>query len=416
MRIKNKKSQELFSFLERNRDFRFLWSSQGLSQISLNFINFVMAIRIYEKTGSTLAVSFLWIFYYLPSFFLGPFSGFFVDLWSRRKILLYTNLLQSMTVFMLLFAHERVYFIYAIVFLYSLLNLFYNPAEAASIPWLVKKPDLSFANSLFLLTSQTSLIFGLGASGILMRLFGKDNPIWIAAVSLFLAAVVVYFLPHDQPDHQNWTKSFSQFFGKIKAGYSFIKNKRIILFPIIFLASFQVFVVVLGVTIPSFSTEILKIEMQDSGPLLIVPLGLGALTGTFFMTKLSEKIRKKTLIKNGLGVIFVILLFFSLLLSRFGSYKAIVAIPLMYFVGTSGFFCVIPSLTLVQENTPSFLRGRVYGTLSFFSNMITLPFLLFTASLVDLLGVRTFVFLISLFVLLALVLFDKVEEYILSKP
>ncbi len=138
------KKKELFSFIKQNRHFDLVWASQILSQITLNMINFVMATRIYERTGSTLAVSFLWVFYYLPAFFLGPFSGLFVDWWSRRKTLLYTNLLQSLTIGLYLFLGDRIYPIYPIVFLYSLLNQFYCPAEAASIPWLVRDKSRLF--------------------------------------------------------------------------------------------------------------------------------------------------------------------------------------------------------------------------------------------------------------------------------
>lgn len=304
------KRKELTSLIKENRNFNLLWTSQALSQITLNMINFVMATRIYEKTGSTLAVSFLWVFYYLPAFFLGPFSGFFVDLAKRRKVLLVANLLQALTMVLFLFVGGNIYPVYSLVFLYSFLNQFYCPAESASIPWLVKKSDLPLANSLFMLTSQSALVFGLGVSGILMRFMGQDAPIFIAIISLSLAALAVYFLPKNEPKKGKITQDFGRFWEEIRAGYTFVKDTRIILFPLLLAILFQVFMVVLGVTAPSFAGKVLNIEISDAGPLLAVPLGLGSLSGAILMPKFSFRYRKRTLMKNGFFVVFLVLAFF----------------------------------------------------------------------------------------------------------
>ncbi len=104
-----------------------------------------------------------------------------------------------------LFIGQKIYFIYPIVFLYSFLNLFYYPAESSAIPWLVKNEDLTVANSLFLLTSQTALVVGLGFSGILMRFLGKSSPIYISSFCLFLAAAAVWSLPKKEPKKEGFS-------------------------------------------------------------------------------------------------------------------------------------------------------------------------------------------------------------------
>jgi len=409
------KRKELLTFIKENRTFDLLWVSQILSQITLNMINYIMATRIYERTGSTVAVSLLWVFGYLPAFFLGPFSGFLVDLWDLRKILIITNFLQGLTMLLFLTIGEKLYPIYPIVFLYSLLNQFYNPAEAASVPWLVKKKDLPTANSLFMLTMQSALILGLGVSGLLMRFLGPNKPIWISAICLFLAAVAVYFLPEKNLQRKDLTAGLSEFWEEIKSGYSFVKNTRIVLFPILLTISFQVFLVVLGVSMPEFANNVLQIQLQDAGPLLIMPLGMGALLGTLLMNKIAHKFRKRTLMKRGLGVIFLILLFFSVILPFLNRYKLAAAIPLMFLAGLAGFFIAVPNQTLIQEHTPERLRGRVYGTLGFLGNVAVLPCLLFTATVVDFIGVSTFMFLMAGITLTMLLVFDRMESYILTR-
>lgn len=408
------KSKIIF-FLKNNKNFFYLWISQALSVITANIMNFLLITKIYEKTSSSVAVSFLWIFYFLPTFFLGPFSGFFVDIINRRKILIFTNIIQSIIVLFYFFIGERIYPIYAIVFLYSLADEFYIPAESSSIPWLVKKKDLPFANSLFLITSQSALILGFGAGGLLIRLSGKNFPIFLSSFFLLLAALAVYRLPQKEQVHKSWSKSLLSFFREIKIGYSFITKTRIILFPILLLILFQLFVTIMGVNIPVFAKDVLNIRLHDSGPLLIVPLGIGALASAYFMTKYNQKIRKRNLMKSGFVITSLVLLFFSTFLPVFGKYKLPLAIPLMFLLGIGGLFINVPNVILVQENTLPNLRGRVFGALGFFTHIVILPFILFTSTIVDLVGVRLFLFISGLLILSLLILFDKAENFILEK-
>ncbi len=410
------KTQEITTFLKENKKFTLLWASQILSQITLNMINFVMATRIYEKTGSTLAVSFLWVFFYLPSFFLGPFSGLFVDLWSLRSTLLVTNFLQGVTMLLFLFIGDKVYPIYTIVFLFSLLNQFYFPAEAASLPWLVKKNSLPLANSLFMMTAQTSLVIGLGVSGILMKLFGKNNPVIISAMALFIAAAAVYYLPKEQHAKKKFNiNGFSKFWSQLGFGYSFIRSNKIVLFPILLTIFTQVLVISLAVTIPSFAANLLSVDVQDAGILMVVPLGLGALLGTLSLSKYFQKTRKKILMTRGLTGAFFIFMFFALILPLLGPYKVYFAVLSMFTLGYCGFFIAVPNQTLLQENTPSALRGRVFGALGFLSTLVTLPFLIFSATIVDVLGTGLFMFFAGVVVFLMLLGMDKAEALIVAE-
>jgi len=409
------KGREIKNFLERNKKFSLLWASQILSVTTTNVVSFTMATKIFTATGSTLAVSLLWIFYFLPAIFLGPFSGYFVDVWNKRKILIFTNVSQALIVLLFLLVKDYSYHpIYSIIFLYSLADEFYVPAESSSIPRLVRKEDLPIANGLFMFTSQMAMIIGFGVGGILIRIFGKNFPVFLCSLSLFLAAAACSFLPRDKSMAKK-VRGFSRFWAEIKAGYSFIVNRRVILFPIVLIMFFNMFTVFLGVSLPSFATRILGIAVEDSGPLLIVPLGMGALAGTLLVAKYAKTIRKKVLMKRGFLLAFLILLVLSLGLPYLKILKAPIAFFLMFFLGIAGFFIFVPNQTLLQENVPVFLRGRTFGTMGFVNTIFALPFLLFSGTIVDAVGVDIFMFLASLIVLFALLFLDKAEELIIQE-
>lgn len=408
------KRSELVQFFRKNKKFLLLWITQILSLVTVNMVNFMMMTKIYNRTGSSLAVSFLWVFYYIPAFFLGPFSGLFVDRWSKRKVLFFTNILQSLTVLLFLLIGERIFPVYPFVFFYSLIDEFYVPAQAASLPWLVEKKDLPVANSLFFMTSQGSLIIGFGLSGILMGLLGQNNIIVLASLFLFLAAVSSYFLPRDNPDKKKIDNLY-RFWVELKAGYQYIAASRVVLFPMILAICFSIILTIFGVSLPALASQVFRIAVKDAGPLIIVPVGLGALTAISMISKLSKKYRKKELIKMGLIFSISVFVVFSLFLHLLGRFTLPLGICLSFILGFGGLLILVPNQTLLQENIPPKLRGRVFGTLGFVTTVLMLPFLLFSATMIDALGIRPFLFFAGGIVLIFLIFLNKAEDVLVAE-
>jgi len=76
----------------KNKNFLCIWISQIFSQLTINIMNFVFLIRLFEVTGSAISTSLLWVSYALPAILIGPFASGAVDLVDRRKMLIVTNL------------------------------------------------------------------------------------------------------------------------------------------------------------------------------------------------------------------------------------------------------------------------------------------------------------------------------------
>lgn len=408
------KKTELLDFLKRNKKFSLVWSSQILSCLTVNIVNFMLMTKIYERTGSSLAVSFLWVFYYIPAFFLGPFSGIFVDHWKKRNVLMYTNFLQSITVLLFLLTGEKFYTVYPFIFLYSLVDVFFLPAQASAIPHLVKKIDLPVANSLFFLTGQGALLVGFGLGGLLLRLLGENNLIFLASFLLLVAGISVCFLPKNEPEGKK-IDNITRFWTELKHGYTYIASKRIVLYPMILSVFFGAILSSIGVSLPAIANQLFKIQVKDAGPLIIVPLGLGALFAIFLLTKLKQKYRKKSLMTFGLKIVLSDLLFLSLVLPFFGKYILFPGILLAFILGFGGLLIFIPNQTLLQENIPPKLRGRIFGTLGFATTVITLPVLLFSATLIDTAGIRPFLFFAGVIVLVFLLFIKKAEEAVIAE-
>jgi MFS family permease len=390
-----------FKSIFKKPGFMYLWSSQIFSQITIHMMNFLLITHLYESTHSAIATSLLWVAYALPSIIIGPIGAASVDLMSRRKTLMVTNLLQSATVFAYIFINQQSIFImFAIVLIYSGLNQFYGPAELATLPGTVGKKMLARANSMFFTTSQVSLILGFGFAGLLQRLVGFNGTLMLCALFLFIAFISVSFLSEIKPKKKmpvEFEKVLKTFFDSIVEGYSFIRNNKAVLFPLLILLGIQAVLAIMTVNLPVIAAQILDISVNFSGVSVVVPAGIGALLGAVYIPSLIRKgWRKKLLIEVGLLLTTFALLTVSLLVPILPIALRVTITSLLIIVTGIAFVAVdIPALTFLQESTPTWFRGRVFGNLWFMSSIITMLPVMFSGAISEIFGVRTLLSLMA---------------------
>jgi MFS family permease len=402
---------ELMSFI-KNKDFLRLWGSQLFSQITTHLINFILILKIFEMTNSAVAVSLLWIFYLIPAIILGPFSGTIIDLLDKRKTLFYTNLCQAVIVLGYLLVKEQVLLIYPIVFIYSLVNQLYLPAEGSALPILVPKTRYPAANSIFLFTAYGSFLAGFTIAGPLVKLMGKENPFFLTFVFLLLAALAVYKLPKNLKMEKKKVTDFTDFWDQVKAGYLLIKERRSLLFPILLLSFTQIVVAILGVIVPLYATEVLSLALVNSALILVTPAGAGAILGLILLVRffMPQK-RKKRLISAGLFLGSLALFMLALVVPLISLGKIFLAVSASFMLGLCFVFVLLPSQTFIQENAPANFLGRIYGVLGFTITVFSVLPLLLAGTIAELLGVRTLCFIISLIALFLGININRREVY-----
>lgn len=384
-----------------NKNFRYLWTSQILSQLSINIMNFVFLIKLFETTGSAISTSLLWVAYSLPAILIGPFASAIVDLTDKRKMLFITNLLQALTIFLYaIFPQTNIFILYVVVFAYSLLNQFYVPAEAASLPSLLPKEKLTQGNSLFFLTQQGSLIIGFAVAGLINHFLGFNNTLFICSFFLFVAFFSTTFLPKlisETKVPNEFEEAVVKFFSHVFGGYKFIKNERKVLTPVLLLIGFQVALQVSIVEVPIIAHDLLSIPLNSAGVFLLVPAGIGAILGALTLPKLiAHGWRKKKVIENSLLSMGGIILIFTFLIPHFSYwFKVVFSFLSLLSLGLTFFGVIVPSQTFLQEKTPKDLRGRVFGNFWFLVTIASVFPVLFSGSIVEILGVRFFLFILS---------------------
>jgi MFS family permease len=396
----------------KNKNFCRLWAAQILAQVSAFLLNFVLMVRIYEETGSTTALGLFLLVYTAPSIFLGLFAGAFIDLWSKRRVLIISSLAQAFIVLSYLGVKKSVWPIYAIVFLYSLCDEFFGPAEAAILPALVKKESLTTANSLFLFTGQGAILVGSILGGPVIKYLGPQVPFILTCFFLLLGALAAFFLPKDKAKKApkaSFEDQIKALVEDIGEGYRFISRKPRVFYPFLFYMVFQILVSVSIILFPSMTSQILKIDVKDAGLAVLLPVGFGAISGAIYLNKKFKDWGRKKLISVGWLVAGTCFLIISLVIPRV-PLPVLFAFPTLYLLGLGTVLVIVTSLTMIQENTPEEIRGRVFGALG--ALMIISAYLpvFFLAIITDFFGVTVTIFLIGLVVFLTGIISYKIDR------
>ncbi len=377
------------SLILKNTNFVKLWLSQFISLFVVSLLNFVLIVRIFEGTQSSVAIAIFWVIYSLPTVFLGLFAGVLVDYWSKRKVLLWTSIFQALAALLYIPLGNKVWPIYGVVFLYSLIDEFFRPAQEASLPSFVKKERLPFANSLMVLSLQGAGIAGYTLAGPLMHGVPEHFIFFLGFVLLFLGALAAALLPVDRPaNHRKPLENgFGGFLDDLKEGYKVIRQERKIWASILLMGIIGAVTTLVIALAPAISKEIFATDLRDFGVMMIPAASLGALLASAAIDRLLQLFSRRGLTRLGfavLGLIFILLPLLGIGITSNRGFIILVAL-------LAGFALVVTNAspkTSIQENTPFGNRGRVFGTLrTLITFTSSIPMLLGTA-LADLVGLR----------------------------
>lgn len=388
----------------KNKKFKYIWISQIFSQLTINIMNFVLLIRLFEVTGSAISTSLLWVAYALPAILIGPFASAVVDLVDKRKMLIFTNFFQALIILVYGFAaNSSIFFLYEVVFLYSLLNQFYVPSEISTLTFVLKKDKLVHGNSLFFITQQGSLVVGFALAGLLNALLGFNNTIFLCSAFLFIAFISTLFLPSLKSENaipKGFETAVFGFFKHISDGYDFIKSERRVLTPVLLLIGFQVALQVVIVQFPTLAKNVLNIPLNSAGIYMLVPAGIGAVFGALVIPKILKRdIRKKTLIDAALLTMAISVLLLTFIVPLFTYVlRFVLSFLSVVVIGFCFVAILVPSQTFLQESTPSGLRGRVFGNFSFLVIIVSVLPVVFSGSIVEIFGIKSLLLLLSIFI------------------
>ena len=179
--------------LRRNRSFRQLWLGQVVSQMGDWFNTIALYTIILQLTGSGRDVGLLLVARFVPSFLFGPISGVVADRFSRRTIMIVSDLLRAVVVlgFLLVRRADQLWIVYVLTVIQLGLSTFFEPAKTAAIPSIVEDRELVAANAISSVTWSAMLTIGAAIGGIITDAFGTDVAFILDATTYLLSAALI---------------------------------------------------------------------------------------------------------------------------------------------------------------------------------------------------------------------------------
>ena len=125
------------------RSFLLLWGSQTVSELGTAMTNYALIIWVYGQRGTASSVTLLTLCAFLPTIFFRFIGGTLADRWDKKRIMLVCDLIAACGSLMVLTLYSlsalRVWHIYVINALLSLMNAVQQPASFAATSLLVPK-------------------------------------------------------------------------------------------------------------------------------------------------------------------------------------------------------------------------------------------------------------------------------------
>jgi CRP-like cAMP-binding protein/sugar phosphate permease len=367
----------------RKRDFSLLWTAQLISTAGSALTDLAAGIYVFRVTGSAFAVGLTLMVTAIPSLIVGLLAGVYVDRHDRKRILVWTCLIQSVIVGLLAFiiGMEAIALpgLYALLLLNAGVKQFFDPAHDSLIPEIASDEELAAANSFLSIASFGSTAIGFAGAGILasidLRLaFALD------ALSFVVCAVLISLMgryPMPTPDDE---ADVGVIVANLKSGLGTLFGtpvlRSLFLVGALMFFSFGLWnVLLLPMSLRELGATEFEYGLQEA------LTSVGFVIGSFFMARFSSKLPETIWIAVGLIAMGICGIAYA------SATSVTVAILL---VTISGFFnspTAVARSVLLQRNTPRDMRGRVFSAYYVMRDVIFL-FGMAGAGLADVVNVR----------------------------
>jgi MFS family permease len=179
--------------LRNNRNFRLLWLGQVVSQMGDWFDTIAVYTIALQLTGSSRSVALIMVARFLPSVVMGPLSGVVADRFSRRSIMIWSDILRAIVVLGFLFIRrpDQMWLVYVFTVLQLAFSAFFEPAKTAAIPSIVSDRELLPANAISSVTWSVMLTLGAAIGGFVTGWFGTNAAFVLDSLTFVASALLI---------------------------------------------------------------------------------------------------------------------------------------------------------------------------------------------------------------------------------
>ncbi len=405
-----------------HKSFLLLWLAQLISQSAQNAILFTLLVLVTSLTDGSTFTSVLVLSFVIPSVVFGVFSGVIVDLWSKRLLLIYTNVARMLLAIAFLLSRDHFVGLIVISVFFATASQFFGTTDAVTVPSVVPKSQLMAANSVFSMAVTGSQLIGMiFLAPILLPTLGAEWIFIIGSAMFAIAVLCAWLMPPIVDDDEAPDRSMPTFGELRSAGGDYMNTLRTIgkdpvsSLALIHYAAGSSMVLLFAVLVPRYMQAVLEIS-PDKAVTIFAPVGVGAIIGLRALPLIAARFGKTRTVIAGLTGLTLCCIALGLVEpfaewlqttenlnpfsddGRAGGLSILVLLT-MGFAGPVGFAYALvnaPAQTTLHERAPAEQRGRVFAAQVVLANAVGILPLVVAGSVADIFGVTAVLFLIAL--------------------
>jgi MFS family permease len=357
-------SKEAFE-VTKVRDFRlFLYYRFFMTSATL-MQSVIVGWQLYDLTKSVLALGMIGLTEVIPQVGIALFAGHFIDLYDRKKIIVYTTLLlligsgiltlysiPSLDVYTVIGTLP----IYVTIFITGLVRGILMPANTAFLGQTVRRDQLTRAATWNSMIWHLAAVFGPAAGGLIYG-FAGVVPAYLVVFVFYLTGILVIRSTHS-PNQFKVNRGEGDMFLRIREGIQYVFRNQILLGAF----TLDMFAVLFGgavALLPVFASEVLNTGPHGLGILRACP-AIGAIAMSAFLTFRPPSGKAGYFLLTSVAGFGLSMIVFALSTNFYLS--AFVLIISGLFDNVS----VVIRSTILQLYTPDEMRGRVAAVNSIF--------------------------------------------------
>ncbi len=374
------KASEIQKHVLTSRNFRLLWLGQAVSTFGDKFTEIAIPIFVFNLTGSAMQLGVAFLVQTLAALIFGLYAGVMADRWNRQRTMIGTDILRAVIIMAVLgiplldtTLEVQLTLLYVLGFAAAAVKQFFIPAKVATIPDTVSESQLVSANSWDQATATLVGFFGFAVAGAIIGLLGTSVAFAVDAGTFLLSAMFISLmrLPKDDTAVSETDEPVKKesVLGGIKVGFQIVWAKPLLKGTVILSLIAPLAVGATQALLLVFARETLKAGDFGFG-LLEGIFGLGIAFGAFILSRYGQNINRGKLLSAGvigMGIGQVVAIAMPLLFLQIGDFSSMVllaaALPAFFLGAACNAAIFIGIRTIVQENAPREMIGRVFSVI-----------------------------------------------------
>ncbi|CAO5227334.1 MFS transporter [Frankia sp. AgKG'84/4] len=340
--------------LRTNRPLRGLFAARCVSRTGDSLSLVALMLHVADTTGQGVAIALLLLAGDFAPSLLGTFTGAISDRLDRRRIMIFCETGQAVTMLAIALWLPALPILLALVAVRAITGQVFMPASRAAVPALVGDRDLPVANSAIGFGTNAAEVAGPLAAAALLPLVGVHVVLLVDAASFLLSALFLLRLG-PLPAQPRTDDEPSGLLGQARLGIGYLLANRALLVIFVGFCATVAFNGIDDVALVLLAEETLGTGDWAVG-LLLAAVGIGLVVGYALLARASTRASMPLLLVGG---------FFVSSVGNFltGLTWAVGAAFTVQAVRGLGIAAMdVAANTLLQRIVPAGLLGRVFGT------------------------------------------------------